>query len=158
MVNIDNKIHKKLRFDQINMANIPRWVVPFMVGSWFIGFIALFWVYAYTEISFLGTLKYLALFSICFTLIPYKWMVKIIPVDYYFMLFINLISFGPLFTSVFLLLNFFIVTQPVSHISSIVSVKYGTDFYASSTVIQLADNELREIPKFRTFDSAYRIV
>lgn len=145
-----------MSFDDYS-KEVPQWVTLFMASSWFIGLIVLFWVYQFTQITFLDTLKYLIFFSVFFTLLPYKWMVKIIPVDYLFMLLINLIGFGPLFTSIFLSLNFFITDPKSTQVSKIRNVDYGEGWNANQTVIELEQNALENCPKFRTFDSAYRM-
>lgn len=157
MAEISDKRKRNLQLDKFSEDRIPKWVIPSIAGSWFVGLIALFWVYAYTDITLLETLKYQLFFSVFFTLIPYKLMVKLIPVDHIIMLLINVLGLGPLLTSSFLLLNFFMATNPTTYTATISSVKYGKGFNAANTVIKLQDNELDKTPKFRTFDSANRM-
>jgi hypothetical protein len=157
MVNIDNNNHKKLRFDLFNENHTPSWIVPTIVGAWFVGLILLFWVYSYTQVSLLNTLKYFLFFALLFTLIPYRWTVKVIPMEYHFHLILNFMGIGPVLTSLFFLLNFAFSNHPETHTVRIMNVEYGEGFNASNTVIQLKEGQLRDAPKFRTFDSAYRL-
>ncbi|MGB0390057.1 MAG: hypothetical protein ACPGRC_01145 [Salibacteraceae bacterium] len=157
MANIGNNTHKNLRYDQFQKEDIPNWVTVFMASSFFIGLIILFWVYSYTDISIFDTIKFFVFFSVFFTLIPYKWMVKIIPVDYFFMLFINIIGLGPIFTGLFLLVNLLCTGPMLTTTSEIITVDYGEGFNANNVVITLSNKDLSEIQKFRTFDPTKKI-
>ena len=156
MVNIGNNTHKSLSLDGQKNFQTPKWVIPLMVGSWFLGLLLLFWMYSYTKVTIWEVIKYYVFFAVIFTLIPYKWVVKIIPVDYYFMLFVNILGFGPLFTGIFFCANFMFSNHPTTHTKMIVQVEYGEGFESRHTIIELEGKALEKFPKFRTFDPATR--
>ena len=157
MLNIDNNTHKNLSVNNFQSKQSLKSIAPLMAASWFIGLSILFWMYSCTDIGFFELLKYFIFFSVIFTLLPYKWLVKIIPVDYYFMIIFHFLSVGPILTGVFLLLNFSITSHPVTKTKAIKSVEYGQGFNVSSTVIELNPSQNPIPTRFRSFDSAKRI-
>lgn len=156
MVNISNNTHKKLRLDSINKDLTPKWVVPVMAGGWFTGLLLLFWIYTITDITVWETLKYLLFFSVLLTLIPYRWVVKYLPIDYSFILLLNVFGFGPILTSLFFASNFIFSNPLETKTVQIMHYKRGEGFNASHTIINLKDNCLQNCPKFRTFDPSSR--
>ncbi len=152
MVNIGKNTHKKLRLEVSKKEHTPKWVVPTMAGGWFSGLLILFWLYSVTAISIWETLKHLLFFSVSFTLIPYKWVVKFIPLDYPFIITLNFLGLGPILTSMFFLANFMLATPIETQVVQIVNTTRGEGFSATSTVIELKNETLQDYPKFRTFD------
>ena len=155
MKNISNNTHKKLTLDRSIKDNTPKWVVPFLVGGWFVGLLVLYFLFNLTHISIWQTLKYLLAFSVIFTLVPYKWVVKLVPIDYPFVLILNFFALGPVFTSLFFIGNFLLASPPVTKTAKIIHYAHGEGFQSSSIVIKLEGNELQNTPKFRTFDASY---
>ena len=155
MATIGNNTHKKLTLDGSKKDTTPKWVVPFLAGGWILGFLALYLLFNVTDISFWETLKYLLLFSVIFTLVPYKWVVKIAPIDYQFVIIINFLALGPICTSLFFLGNLLLASNPQNEIVPITHYEYGIGFSSSKIIIDLKDGQLSNIPKFRTFDSGY---
>lgn len=81
-------------------------------------------------------------------------MVRIIAVDYYFMLAINLVGFGPLFTSLFLILNFAFATHSITEKVEINRSHLGKQkFNQNDVVIHLENGALNDIKKFRSFSA-----
>lgn len=156
MVNLSNNTHKKLRLDSVDKDLTPKWVVPVMAGGWFTGLLLLFWIYTITDITIWEMLKYLLFFSVLLTLIPYRWIVKYIPIDYPFILSLNLLGFGPILTSLFFTINFLFSSHLETKTAQIIHYKNGEGFNASHTIINLKNGYLNTCPKFRTFDSSSR--
>jgi hypothetical protein len=151
-----NKFHHSLELDSIPNPEPPKWLAMVLASSWFIGLLLLFWIYSNTNISFTEILKWFAFFSLIFTLIPYKWMVKILPIDYTFMIVVNVMGLGPSFTSIFLILNMIFSTGAVTESYKIEHYYYGEGFSKNETIIRLENHALEDMEKFRSFDPAYR--
>ncbi len=83
-------------------------------------------------------------------------MVKILPIDYTYMIVANVMGFGPTLTSIFLLINMILATGAVTESHKITGYNYGEGFSKSQTVIRLENNALTDLEKFRSFDPAYR--
>ena len=155
MKNIGNNTHKKLTLDLSNKDNTPKWVVPFLAGGWFTGLLVLYYLFNVTHISIWQTLKYLLVFSVIFTLVPYKWVVKIVPIDYPFVLILNFLALGPICTSLFFIGNFLFHSSTLTETAEIVHYENGEGFQKSSIILKLKGDKLQNIPKFRTFDASY---
>lgn len=151
-----NKFYNSLELDFMPNPEPPKWLSMALASSWFIGLLLLFWVYSDTNISFTEILKWFAFFSLIFTLIPYKWMVKVLPIDYTFMIVVNVMGLGPIFTSIFLIVNMIFSTGAVTESHKIEHYYNGDGFNKNQTIIRLEDSALNEMEKFRSFDPAYR--
>jgi hypothetical protein len=141
-----------LELDKIEVVDPPKWIVPTLATSWFLGLIILFWMYAITDILLIEIVKWFTLFSLLFTLIPYKWTVKILPVEFHFMIVLNVVGLGPLFTGLFMFINFLFAANPVSEIKNIISYHHGKEaFNTNDIVLELEDEALENQMKFRSF-------
>ena len=141
-----------------SIRNWPSWLnFSFVLASaWFIGLFLLYGMYQYTDIHFFETIKWLFLFALAFTMIPYKLVLKVITIDYSHLLALNLIGFGPFFTGMFLLLNFVFASQTTINTYAIVdTMKSVIPFENSFIFIDLEDGALKDQRKFRRFDVAY---
>ena len=148
-----NKL-EPINFGQVANPDPPDWIVKLLAFSWFFGLGLLFWMYGKTNIELTQTFKWFAFFALVFTLIPYKVMVRFIAVDYYFMLAINLVGFGPLFTSIFLILNFAFANHTVTERVEITHFHLGKEtFNQNDVVIHLENDALVNIKKFRSFSA-----
>lgn len=148
-----NKL-EPIKFGQVANQAPPDWIVKLLAFSWFLGMGLLFWMYGITNIELTQTFKWFAFFALVFTLIPYKYMVKLIAVDHYFMLAINVVGFGPLFTSLFLILNFTFANNSVTERVEITHFHLGKEtFNQNDVVIHLENEALDSIKKFRSFSA-----
>ena len=142
-----------LKMDNTSEPDAPKWLPMAMASSWFIGLILLFWLSSKTDISFTDTLKWFAFFALLFTLIPYKWMVKLLPVEYHFMVIINVMALGPIFTSLFLFLNLAFASNPVTVTSHIDYYHSGNEqFNGNDLILELENDALKEQKTFRSFE------
>ncbi len=155
MKNIGNNTHKKLTLDRSVKDNTPKWIVPFLAGGWLAGLLLLYFLFNVTDITLWQTLKHLLVFSVVFTLIPYKWVVKIIPIDYQFVLILNFLALGPVCTSLFFMSNYIFAHPQQVEIVEITHYERGEGFDNASIILDLKGQKLKEIPKFRTFDFGY---
>jgi len=156
MRNISSHLNKfkPLSLDQVSPQNAPDWMVKLLALTWFIGMGFLFWIYSITDIELSQTAKWFAFFALVFTLVPYRIMYQMIPVDYYFMLVINTIGFGPFFTSLFLMLNLIFANHTVTERVRISHFHLGKDaFNQKDVVIHLENKALSNTIKFRSFSS-----
>ena len=148
-----NKL-EPVRFDFNKNQDTPDWLVKLLALSWFIGMGLLFWMFGVTNIELSQTFKLFAFFALVFTLIPFRFMQRIIAVDYYFMIAINVVGFGPLFTSLFLLLNFTFTEPIITEKSQITRYHLGKEtLNQNDVIIHLENDALENIKKFRTFSS-----
>lgn len=156
MLNISENTEEfnPLKLDFASNPDPPNWIVKVMVASWFLGLISLFIVYEYTDISFFETVQWFVIFALAFTLIPYKWTVKILPVEFHFMVVINIVGIGPLLTSLFLIVNLAFSSNPVTETKKILDYHHGKEGFAQNDVIiVLEDKTLQNHQKFRSYAS-----
>lgn len=156
---IMRNIHQKdkgldpLELDLPVDSTAPKWIPFSMAVSWFGGLMLLFWMYNITDITLTETLKWFALFALIFTLIPYKWTVKLLPVEFHFMVVINIMGFGPIFTSLFLILNLVFASNPITQNHPIRHFHSGKEgFNVNDLVLELEGDALSNQKKFRSFE------
>lgn len=144
--------------DSLSETEAPRWLPMVMASSWFIGIILLFFLSSKTDISLIETLKWLVFFALIFTLIPYKWTVKLLPVEFHFMVAINIIALGPILTSMFLVLNFSFSSNPITRTSHIDYYHSGKEsFNNNDVVLELEHDALQDQKSFRSFEYGHYI-
>tara|TARA_R110002050_G_scaffold149463_1_gene276074 strand:+ start:121947 stop:122516 length:570 start_codon:yes stop_codon:yes gene_type:complete len=149
----ENKGINPLKLDQPAESPPPKWLPFAMAASWFGGLFLLFWMYSLTDISLTETLKWFAFFALILTLIPYKMTVRLLPIEFHFMVVINIMGLGPVLTSLFLVINFIFASSPVEHNHPIKHFHAGKEgFNGSDLVLVLKDNALANQKKFRSFD------
>jgi len=137
---------------------LPHWLnFGFILAtSWFLGIFILFRMYQFTDISFTETLKWFAFFAVVVTLIPYKWVLKVVTIEYTQLLGLNIIGFGPFFTGIFLLFNMVFASNPTTNTFAITdSAPSQILFENHYIVVELEGDALKDKPKFRRFDQAY---
>jgi hypothetical protein len=144
---------RPLKMDAMGDPDSPRWLPMVMAASWFIGMISLFLVSSKTDISLVETLKWFTFFALLFTLVPYKWTVKLLPIEFHFMVIINIMGLGPVLTSLFLMLNLAFATNPVTKTSHIDYYHSGKEaFNGGDLVLELENDALQTQKSFRSFE------
>ena len=139
-------------------SKLPAWLnFPFILASaWFVGLFMLYWMYQITDISFTETVKWLLVFAVAFTLVPYKYVLKIVTIEYSHLLALNVIGFGPFFTGLFLVLNMLFASPPT--VKTYVIERSGRSvvpFENHFILVELENGALEAQRKFRLFDEAY---
>lgn len=128
----------------------------FMAFGWFGGIFFLYWIYQFTNISFTDILKWFAMFSLILTIIPYKWVLKFLTIEYAHLIALNIIGFGPLLTGLYLFINMVLANHPTTTTYAIESSGMSMrPFENHYMVVKLKDNALQEETRFRRFDQVY---
>ena len=155
-----NKQSEQVHWEVIPDDELPWWVTPVLAGTWFVGLFVIFWMYQTTDISLVEILKWFVLFAVVLTLIPYKWVLKFIKIEYSQLLAINFIGLGPFLTSLFLIFNS--LFAPLS-----TTTTYGVNSFVLSDsgfendylFVVLEGDSLKDQPKLRRFEySHFKIV
>ena len=149
---------QRLQWQVGNADPSHSWLIPVLAATWFIGLIVMYVMYQKTDISFTQTLKLFALFAVGFTLIPYKWILKVVQIEYSLVLGINIIGIGPLFTSLFLVLNFIFASSMVSNTYEISGCERSINPLENRyVVVVLTDDSYKNQSKLRRFDYVYKL-
>lgn len=132
--------------------DIPSWVAPSIAGFWFIGLFLIWNAYFQTEITWVETSKWYLFFALTGTLIPYKFIIKYVWLEYTYWITAHIVGVGPILTGFFLLLNLTFTGQPSSETYQITEVQVPESQEYTIITVKLEDNALEHHPKFRTFD------
>lgn len=127
-----------------------------MALGWFAGIFLLYWMYQYTDITFTDTVKWFVFFSVILTVIPYKWILKYLTIEYSQLIALNIIGFGPMFTGLFLTLNMALADKPTVTTYAIKTTGVSSQPFENHFVmVILKDNALQKQTRFRRFDQVY---
>ncbi len=139
-------------------VEIPKWLNLTMAAFWFIGLFLMYWMYQITDISLGELFKWFLFFAVILTLVPFKYVRKKFEIDKSQLIALNVIGFGPIFTSLFLICNLVFSTSKVTTEYEIWHFERSkVPFENNFLVVDLKENALIDQPKFRRFDYTQHI-
>lgn len=149
----DETMDVKFHPDGIQYKDPTRIVNILMASGWFFGMFLIFYIFPFTEISFLKIFILFAFFALTATLIPYKYVQKVLPVDYWHVIAVNVAGIGPLCTGLFLLVNMQFAVNPITYRYEIKGFSHNREsFKVNSVTMKLSGDNLESHPDFKIVD------